>query len=376
MCNGLILAAWVSRIPEITERIDLSSGDTGTAFMGIALGSITVFPFFGRIVTVRGSANMLTIAGLFLAAVMPFAPFAPNLWTLFLVLYLAGFGVGGTEVAMNTQGVEVERFGRKNIMSSLHGFYSVGAFVGAGFGALMAAVGVSPRIHIPAVCLFCAVVYITSRRWAIPDAPHDPSVKPPPAFAFPPRSLWLIGLVGIAVAVAEGGIADWGGLYLNDELHRSPGFAALAFTLFQLSMLTFRFFGDRLVARFGAVNVLRIGAIVATLGLVVGIGLHEAIPALIGFMLAGAGVAVAFPLVFSAAANKPGLAQAHSVAAISALAYSGFLMGPPILGWFAEATSLRVMFGVIAGLCALVIFIADAVKGAGVVTEEIPVNPD
>ena len=90
----------------------------------------------------------------------------------------------------------------------------------------------------------------------------------------------------------------------------------------------------------------------------------------------GAGVAVAFPLVFSAAANKPGLAQAHSVAAISALAYSGFLMGPPILGWFAQATSLRVMFGVIAGLCALVIFIADAVNGAGVVTEEVSVNPD
>jgi MFS family permease len=375
LCNGLILAAWISRIPTITDDIGLSSGDTGTAFMGIALGAIAIFPFAGRLVSTYSSSNVVLASGLILAATMPFAAFASNVYLLFAVLFIAGIGVGGTEVSMNSQGVEVERYGRKNIMSSLHGFYSVGAFAGAGVGAGLAALDVSPKIHLAGVCLFCAMVYTWSRRWMIPDSPESQGSSPPPTFAIPPRSLWLLGLVGIAVAVAEGGIADWGGLYLNDELHRSAGFAALGFAVFQLSMLTFRFLGDRLVARYGAVAVVRGGAIIATGGLAFGIGSHAAYPALLGFMLAGAGVAVAFPLVFSAAANRPNISSGQSVAAISTLAYTGFLAGPPVLGWFAELTSLRAMFGVIVLLCALVIFIAGAVEGAGEFNHETADTP-
>jgi MFS family permease len=369
LCNGLILAAWISRIPEITEGIGLSTGHTGTALMGLAVGSITIFPFAGKLISVRGSANVLLVSGLLLAAVIPLVAFVPNIYALFAVLFVSGLGVGGKEVSMNSQGVEVERMARTNIMSSLHGFYSVGAFAGAGIGAILASIGISPKVHISAICLMCAGIYVLAWRSMIPDAPESRGTAHPPTFAFPPRSLWLLGVVGISVAVAEGGIADWGGLYLNDELQRSAGFAALGFTVFQLSMLIFRFAGDRLVSRYGAIQVLRVGAVVATVGLGIGIGLHAAVPALIGFMLAGAGVAVAFPLVFSAAANRRDLPRGQSVAGISTLAYTGFLAGPPILGWFAEATSLRAMFGLIVVLLTLVIVFAGAVKGAGEISE-------
>ncbi|MCC6704792.1 MAG: MFS transporter [Thermomicrobiales bacterium] len=374
LCNGLILAAWVSRIPEITSGLDLSSGQTGTALMGIALGSITIFPFCGRLVSVYGSANVVLVSGLILAAAMPFVSFAPSLHVLLAVLYLSGLGVGGTEVSMNSQGVEVERFARTNIMSSLHGFFSVGAFAGAGIGAGLAALDVSPRVHLAGICLLCAVIYIVSWRWMIPDSPESKGTKPPPAFSFPPRALWALGLVGIAVAVTEGGVADWGGLYLHEELHRSAAFAALGFTVFQLTMLIGRFLGDRLVFRFGAVRVLRVGSLIAAVGLAIGIGLNEPMPVLVSFMLAGGGVAVAFPLVFSAAANRRDLPRGQSVAAISSLAYTGFLAGPPILGWFAEATSLRTMFGVIVLLCVLAAVMAGAAKGAGeIIVETSPV---
>jgi MFS family permease len=372
LCNGLILAAWISRIPEITDGIGMSTGHTGTALMGLALGAITIFPFAGRLVSVYGSANVLLASGLALAAIMPFAAFVPSVYLLFAVLYLSGIGVGGKEVSMNSQGVEVERLARTNIMSSLHGFYSVGAFAGAGIGALLASFGVSPKVHLTAICVACGVIYVAAWRWMIPDAPSSRGSSPPPAFAFPPRSLWVLGLVGIAVAVAEGGVADWGGLYLNDELYRSPGFAALGFAVFQLAMLAGRFTGDRLVARFGAVQVLRTGAAIAAAGMAFGVGVGQAIPVLIGFTLSGLGVAVAFPLVFSAAANRRDLPRGQSVAAISTLAYTGFLAGPPVLGWFAQLTSLRTMFGVIALLCALVVVIAGAVDGAGEIMEELP----
>jgi fucose permease len=203
----------------------------------------------------------------------------------------------------------------------------------------------------------------------IPDD-TDTAHEEAPTFALPPRSLWLLGLVGISAAVGEGAVADWSGLYLNDHLETSAGFAALGFAAFQLAMLVGRFTGDRLVAAFGAVNCLRAGGTLAAIGLAIGLVVDKPAPMLLAFMMAGLGLAIGFPLVMSAAANRADLPRGQSVAAISTLAYSGFLAGPPMLGWFAEATSLRSMFVIVTLLCLVVVIFARAARGAGVVEKD------
>ena len=362
--SGWILSSWVSRIPTITDKLDLSNGVTGITLVAIAIGSILTFPRAGRLVAHRGSSPVAIAATAILVLSLPLIGVAPHVLLLIPLLLLLGVGNGGMEVSMNSQGVEVERFLGTNIMSSLHGCYSLGAFIGALVGAGFAALDIAPVIHFSIISATGLIALLVVKSGLIPDTAHEVTEATAPSFVLPPRALWVLGMVAFSAAVCEGAIADWSGLYLDDQLETSAGFAALGFAAFQLAMLIGRFSGDELVRRFGPVKIARRGGLVAGIGLGIAIAIGLPIPALIGFMAAGIGLAVAFPLAMSAAGNYSGLPSARSVASVATVGYIGFLAGAPTLGWFAELTSLRVMMFGVAALCFLVAIFAGATKGA------------
>lgn len=363
--SGWILSTWVSRIPTITDKLDLSNGVTGIALMSIATGSILAFPNVGRLVAQRGSSPVAIVSTLILLVSLPLVGLAPHVILLMPLLFCLGIGNGGMEVSMNSQGVEVERFLNRNIMSSLHGFYSLGAFAGAGVGAGFAALDIVPVVHFSIISALGLIALFVVKSGLIPDEAHEAiEGEPAPSFAIPPRALWVLGMVAFSAAVCEGAIADWSGLYLDDGLETSAGFAALGFAAFQLAMLIGRFSGDEMVRRFGPVKIARRGGLVAGTGLAIAIAIGMPVPALVGFMAAGIGLAVAFPLAMSAAGNYPGLPSGRSVASVATVGYIGFLAGAPILGWFSELTSLRAMMFAVAALCFMVAIFADATKAA------------
>lgn len=367
LVNGMVLSTWVSRIPTITEKLSLGNAATGTALMAIALGSMVAFPMVGRLLIRRSSASITFVFAVILAAALPLAALAPSVYLLIPALMVLGFGNGGMDVAMNSQGVEVENAVETNIMSSLHGFYSLGAFAGAGIGAGAAALHLAPLPHFVIISLVGLGVILSMRRWMVPDAPaakhlHDEA----PVFAIPPRALWLLGLVAFSAAVCEGAIADWSGLYLKNELDTSAGFAALGFASFQLAMLIGRFSGDNLVRRFGPVAMVRRGGLIASVGVGIALMIGLPVPTLIGFMAAGLGLATAYPLAMSAAGNFKFLPRGQSVASVATVGYTGFLAGPPVLGWIAHITSLTWTIGMVSLLCLLVAVFADATRDAGV----------
>jgi fucose permease len=362
--SGWILSSWVSRIPTITDKLNLSNGVTGVTLVAIAVGSILTFPRAGRLVARRGSSPIAIAATAILVLSLPLVGLAPHVLILMPLLLLLGVGNGGMEVSMNSQGVEVERFLGTNIMSSLHGCYSLGAFAGALVGAGFAALDIAPVVHFTIISATGLIALLVVKSGLIPDAAHEVTDASAPSFVLPPRALWVLGMVAFSAAVCEGAIADWSGLYLDDGLDTSAGFAALGFAAFQLAMLIGRFSGDELVRRFGPVMVARRGGLVAGVGLGIAIAIGLPIPTLVGFMAAGIGLAVAFPLAMSAAGNYAGLPSSRSVASVATVGYIGFLAGAPTLGWFAELTSLRVMMFGVSLLCFLVAIFAGATKGA------------
>ena len=364
--NGIVMASWVSRIPTITDKLNLSNAATGTALMAIAVGSLFAFQVVGRLLVRRSSATVTFAFAVLLVAALPFAALAPSIYLLIAALLVLGFGTGGMDVAMNSQGVEVENAVETNIMSSLHGFYSLGAFVGAGLGAAAAALDLPPWAHFVIIAVFGLATILSTRHWMVPDAPeakhqHDEA----PVFAFPPRALWLLGLVAFSAAVCEGAIADWSGLYLKNELGTSAGFAALGFASFQLAMLIGRFAGDGMVRRFGPVQIVRRGGLIASIGVAAALLIGLPVPTLLGFMAAGIGLATAYPLAMSAAGNYKFLPRGQSVASVATVGYTGFLVGPPVLGWVAHVTSLTWTIGVVSVLCLLVAVFANATHDAG-----------
>lgn len=362
--NGFAIASWISRIPRVTDDLGLGSGRTGIALMAIAAGAIVSFPLAGRTIDRRSSALTIQIAALFLLA-LPFAGLAPHLLLLMPVLFLFGAGIGAMDVAMNAQGVEVERLAGFTIMNALHGFFSIGAFAGAAAGAGAAHLDLPVTAHFLVVIALCAAAMLWVRGWLIPDAPDSRAEEASPTFAFPPRSLWMLGALAVCVSVSEGAMADWSGLYLRDELGTEQGVAALGYAAFSICMLIGRFSGDRLVRRYG--EVLMVGAGCALAAIALGIAILVNVPAsmLIGFGAAGLGLSVAYPMVFSAAGNHRDLPRGRAVASIATAGYTGFLAGPPLLGWLAEFTSLRAILVTVVVLTAFAATLARSTRNAG-----------
>ena len=310
--NGFVLGNWVARIPAISSGLNLSEGQLGSALLGLAIGAIGAFPFAGRLIGDFGSARVTMAFGLALAlAVTPIA-FAPNLPLLFLALVLAGASNGGMDVAMNAQGVEVERVRKRPILNSMHGFYSVGGLAGAATGAGAAALDLGPRLHFAVVTLLGVGGMLWARRAMIADDPSAHAAERQPVFALPPLAMVPLGFVVACGAIGEGAMADWSALYLRENLETNPGVAALA-----------------VMAGFGAV---------------------------------GLGLSGVFPLGFSAAADQPGIARGRAVAAIATMGYTGFLAGPPLLGWVAEATSLRLSLGIVVILSGAIVVLAGVMR--------------
>lgn len=362
--NGVTLSSWISRIPTITGRLELSPGQIGLALMAIAAGALVAFPLAGRSIDSRSSAITVLIFALVMIAALPAVGASGHLILLIATLLIYGFGNGGMDVAMNAQGIQVERSAGRSIINSLHGCFSLGAVTGATIGAAAAQFGVLPVVHFSVVSTFGLVVLLRVRGWLIPDR-KDPRQGPASSrFSLPPRSLWLLGLLALCASIGEGAIADWSGLYLRDVLGASASVAALGFAAFSVAMLIGRFSGDALVRRFNAPRLVRTGGAVAAGGLGIALLINQPAIMLLGFAAVGLGLSVVYPLVFSAAGNHPVIPSGQAVASVASMGYGGFLAGPPILGWIAELTSLRAMLAFVVLLAAATALLAGATRTA------------
>lgn len=360
--NGFILANWVARIPAITQKLELSNAQLGTALLGMAVGALLAFPVTGYLITRFGSARVTTAFGLAYGFALPMLVVAPSLPLLFLGLMLFGASNGGMDVAMNAQGVEVEKSLDKPILSSLHGFFSLGGFAGASLGGGIASLNMAVLMHFSIVAATSLVAVLLLGRLLLPDAPQAKTKVAAPVFALPPKALWGLGAIAFCAAVGEGAVADWSALYLRESLRTTAGIAALGYAAFSLTMLVGRFSGDLLVTRFGPAAMVRVGGAVAALGLAAGLAFNTPVAALFGFGAVGLGLSVVAPLVFGAAGNHHSIPRGTAVAAVATMGYSGFLAGPPLLGWLAQASSLRLALVVIVLLSAFIVFLSPVAR--------------
>ena len=345
--NGALIANWVSRIPAVKGHLALNDAELGVALLGLAVGALVAFSVAGWSVSRFGARPVIMTGLLLMCVALPVIALAPNLPLLALTLFVLGAGNGATDVAMNAQAVEVEKAYGKPILSSFHAMWSLGALLGAGLGGLLAAANLTPFSHFVLVAVAVALAAMLVRPHLLQTAPRAAAG---PVFSWPPRSLLGVGLIVFGAAVGEGAVADWSAVYLRDELGTGAGFAAIGYASFAVAMLVARLLGDTLTAHWGAVRVAAQGGLVAALGLSFGLLVATPWAVLIGFACVGWGLASAFPLAFGAAGNMPGLEPGVALAAVATMGYTGFLLGPPLIGFVAHATSLRL------ALSAVVVF--------------------
>ncbi|SMC06288.1 MFS transporter [Rubrobacter radiotolerans] len=367
--NGFGFASWVVRIPAVQESVGVGAGALGLALLGLAGGALFAMPTVGALISRFGS-RPVTVGTLFLfAALLALPTLAGGLAPLFLALLVVGVSAGGLDVSMNAHAVAVEKRYERPIMSSFHGFFSLGGLFGAVTGGVVAELGVGPTAHLAGVAAITALAGVFIVRHMLPASEdrgtREEGAEPTPTFVRPTRALLGLGMISFCVLVGEGAMADWSAVYLSGTLGTGPGFAAAGYAVFSLAMTVARFTGDRVTARVGAKRIVRGGASLAAVGLAAGLLAGNPYLALLGFGCAGLGFAVIFPIALSAAGHARDLPPGPALAAVATAGYFGFLVGPPTIGFAAEIVGLGGALFIVVALSATVSLLAGTVEKSG-----------
>ena len=358
---GAVLATWVSRIPLIKENLELTTAELSLALLGSPVGLILATQLASAAVRRWTSATVTRWGAVAAAVAMVLPSFAWNLGSLAAALLLLGMSLGTLDIAMNTQGVAIERGYGRPIMSGIHGSYSVGVLVGASVGALAAHWEIDPRVHfaVAAVCL--ATLGVVGSRPLL-GAEADTGTEPDdttsgerrrPSLARHP-TLIALGVIAFCCLFAEGAVDDWSGVYLYEEQGASLGLAPLGAAACAVGMATGRFAGDAVIARLGRPGTLWRASLIAGAGMTLAVLAPGPGVAIVGYGVLGLGVATIVPIAFTLAGNAPGVPPAWAIARVTTLGYVGLFSSPPVIGLVAEAIGLAAALAIPAVLLLLV----------------------
>ncbi len=358
--TGLCFSSWTSRIADIQLAMHLNNAGLGTVLLALPVGSLISLPTAGVLVSKYGSRQVVVNAGIVYAALLPVLGLAQEPWQLMLVLVLFGFSGNLANIAVNTQAVAVESMYGRSIMASFHGLWSAAGATGIGIGWIMVALQIAPVYHFLIVAfLGWTIVAFSASRILQQDAGVQENQ---PLFAKPDRFLLILGIIAFCSMICEGTMFEWSIIYFRRVLKIDPSFAVASSFAFMTTMATGRFIADSLRIRFGAKKMLIMSGVLTASGLMIAVILPYFFTAIFGFMLVGLGVCSVVPLVYSAAGTTKLMSPGMALATVSTIGYLGFLLGPPLIGYVAQLSSLSVSFTMIAVMGALIAVMSSRIK--------------
>ena len=357
IANGLAFASWAPIIPFAKANTGVDEAALGLLLLCLGIGSVISMPIAGWLCARHGTRPMILISALIMACALPFLAYLVEYWALAITLLIFGAAIGTLDVAMNIHAAEVEKRSECALMSGFHGMFSVGAICGAGFVTLMISYGVAPLIATLCVTgsVIIAILWVQS-HYLITNSDAPEPFRPPSGIV-----KWLALLAGIAFLI-EGAIMDWGALLMIERAVFSMEQAALGYIAFSITMVIGRLSGDYVVPRIGRRAILLGGGTLVVLGLIAITTLPSPALNLIGFAVIGLGAANLVPVVFSAAGQQSDMDPNMGVASVTFVGYAGILLGPAIIGFGAQYTSLPLAMASLA-LLGAVYLISPVHKG-------------
>jgi MFS family permease len=340
--HGLCFASWASRIPTIQSTLNLSASALGTILFALPLGFFISLAFAGGLIAKVGSKKAVVLSSILYSASLVGIGFSTSAEQIAVTLLMFGFFANLLNISINTQAVAVEALYQKRMMATFHGLWSLAGFAGAAIGTWMIGKGVAPLQHFLFISItFLIAIAICSFHLVKKDS--SPGERTP-LFALPDKALLGLGLIAFCSMMVEGAMFDWSGIYFTDVVHVNNELTGVGYTTFMIAMAAMRFLADGLAGRFGLKRILQVSGIFASIGLLVAVIQPQLLPAIFGFLLIGLGVSSVVPMVYSAAGKSKTMAAGTAITAVSSLGFMGFLIGPPAIGFIADASSLRGSF--------------------------------
>lgn len=392
--NGAIFANLLPRYPSIKAELGLANVEFGAAVAASPLGALIAGLAAGVLIRRFRSARVAVAATVVASLGILLAGLAPGWLVLAMALFLAGAMDAITDVAQNSHALRVQRLYGRSINNSFHAVWSIGAVAGGIMGAAAAQIRLPLLVHLSISAVVFSALAVLSLLWLLkgPEPEpgeggaahaHTPDPEGDVARAASPRALGLVAKYGVLLAlviIASGGAivedagSTWSAIYLSRDLSASAFVAGLGFISLQGMQFIGRMLGDRMVDRFGQRAIARLGGVLVLVGMGAALAFPSIVGTIVGFGVAGFGVATLIPAAMQAADELPGFKPGTGLTIVGWLLRLGFLVSPPVVGAIADASSLR--FGLIfipaAGLLVLVFSRVLATRRAHPAAQSLP----
>lgn len=355
--NGFVHANYFSRLPRIQDQFAIDNGVVGLVLLSSSIGAILAMPFTGWLIIRNGSRKITIFAAYFYCSLIPFVPWMPALWSLVSLFFLLGVSAGMLDVAMNSQAVMVEKQLQKPIMTSFHALFSIGMAAGAFVGALFTKLEAGLLVHFAIVSGISLIVVFIARYYLIHDKPAVKTTEEP-AFRLPNVAMVSIGVIAFCCMLGEGAMADWSTNYMENISHAERALAPIGLSAFALAMTIGRALGDGARVKFGDRKLMIVCGTIAFIGISEAILFIHPLAVIGGFFVVGIGLSAIVPIAYSIAGHTKDLPPGVGLAMVTTVGYSGFLFGPPIIGFIAQWQNLRVALGFVAILFLGMIFLS------------------
>lgn len=367
--SGFLFAAWLSRLPDVKQLLNIGTGTLSFLLLALACGSLVGLPITGRVAERFGTKNTVRygatagIAGLLVACFS--ISFSQDLVVPITAMVFVGFGIGMWDVAQNLEGTIVEQKLGKAIMPWFHAAFSGGTVLGALVGSQATRLQLPLAIHLSVVAALTVVVLIWGTNKFIADEvitnkddKQNKAIKQKSAWT-EPRTL-LIGVMVLAAAFTEGTANDWIAVAFVEGHGTTATQGVFGLSAFLVFMTLGRVLGSMALDRFGRVLVLRVlfaAALIGSLLFVFG----GPVGAYFGAAIWGLGSSLGFPVGMSAASDDPKRAAAR-ISVVSTIGYCAFLAGPPIVGFLGEAVGILMALLAVGVMSAIAFVLVPAAK--------------
>ena len=346
LINGFSVGNFVSRIPDFKSELEISNGVLGAALLCASLGVLSALRPTSRSAAKYGSGPLTKYAAFTLALAVPLVGLLFNLPWFFFSLF--GYGVLSSihDLSMNAHAAALEDKAGKRVMSTFHAMWSIGGLSGGAIGGLLATTNVSIRFHALFVALLIFVIALITRNWFLPASADQHAFEKHEKRKTPSKFL-ILGLLGLCGALGEGAASDWGGVLAREGYNASVFMSTLPYVFFSFTMVVGRLSGDFLAHKFGVVRLLTWSGLIAGFGLALGLLAGNIYGVIIGRFLLGIGLSTVIPMMISATGKLANdkysgqVSAAEGVALVTGVAYFGFVIGPPVIGFLSDLITLR-----------------------------------
>lgn len=351
LAAGVGIGSWASSLPVLSAQMHLDKSHLGLILVCFAFGAIATMTNVGRLSNWAAFSTLSLGGSLLFGAALILIPQVGNAAWLALLVFLAGAGFGTLDVSMNTDASSLERRSGRHMMSSFHAVFSFGNLAGAFAvgqilshgGALAVCLGVT-GVGVGVLAIVAKLGWGRTKNRGEGAQPHGSSTRLDRSLR---KHLYLLGALAFLGMLAEGGLLDWSAIYVVTVAGGAESTGAYGLAVFATMMAVGRLFGDALAARIGPTRLLRYGAALCACALCVLLVSSSMPVVFVALAVCGLGVANIVPSVFAAAGRTGAAAAGHAMSIVSTIGYAGLLLGPGLLGFVAQLSSLVGSFCVI-----------------------------